>query len=104
MAHLDSPLDPPPSLEELLRPLRDRFRVLEALFTAQEAATAAHCPTALSPEGLAGLAHICRSSAELLDDLVDRLPRPLINTPVEGVRMLSLWPRAGRADAGSQVG
>lgn len=103
MVRLD-PLRKPPSLEELLRPLRDRFRFLESFFATQEAATAARSPTALSTHGLAGLTDICRSGADLLDDLVEHLPRAVINAPVEGIRPLALRPRPAPVVAPDEPG
>ena len=78
--------DAEPTLEELLRPLRDRYRFLEDYFNLQAEAVFAECPTEMSSDGLFGLNEICREGGDLLDDLIDHLPRSVINARVPNVR------------------
>ena len=40
----------------------------------------------MSPHGLFGLNEICREGADLLDDLIDHLPRGVINARVPNVK------------------
>jgi hypothetical protein len=82
-----------PTLEEFLRPLRDRYRFLEDYFNLQAEAVFASCPTEMSPDGLFGLNEICREGGDLLDDLLDQLPRHVVNLRVRNV--LELGPSPG---------
>jgi hypothetical protein len=88
--------DTEPTLEEFLRPLRDRYRFLEDYFNLQAEASFADCPAEMSTHGLFGLNEICREGGDVLDDLIDRLPRSVINARVPDVRA----PGPGRTTRG----
>jgi hypothetical protein len=71
-----------PTLEEVLRPLRDRYRFLEDHFLLQADAAFADCDTEMSVDGLIGLTEICREGADQLEHLIDVLPEGLIDARV----------------------
>lgn len=71
-----------PTLEEMLRPLRNRYRFLEDHFLIQAAAAFAECDTEMSVDGLIGLTAICREGADQIDRLIDVLPAGVIGARV----------------------
>jgi hypothetical protein len=72
-----------PTLEEVLRSLRDRYRFLEDHFLLQAEAAFAECDTEMSVDGLVGLTAICREGADRIDRLIDVLPADVIDARVQ---------------------
>ena len=64
----------PPSLEERLRVVRERCRLLADMFSIQAEASFLACHVALSPDAFNALTDICRSSADDLDRLAHDIP------------------------------
>jgi hypothetical protein len=71
--------DAPPSLEERLRVVRERCRLLADVFSIQAEASFLACHVALSPDAFNALTDMCRSSADDLERLAQDIPGSIAN-------------------------
>ena len=71
--------DGPPSLEERLRVVRERCRLLADVFSIQAEASFLACHVAMSADAFNALTDICRSSADDLERLAQDIPGSIAN-------------------------
>jgi hypothetical protein len=86
-------LDGPLSLEERLRVVRERCRLLADVFSIQAEATFLACHVSMSADAYHALTDMCRSSADDLDRLAQDIPGEIAN-----------WSPAPLADAPRRPG
>jgi hypothetical protein len=72
-------IDAPLSLEERLRVVRERCRLLADMFSIQAEATFLACHVSLSADAFNALTDICRSSADDLERLAQDIPGAIAN-------------------------
>ena len=72
-------LDGPLSLEERLRVVRERCRLLADVFSIQAEATFLACHVSMSADAYHALTDMCRSSADDLDRLAQDIPGEIAN-------------------------
>jgi len=72
-------VDPPHSLEERLRAIRERCRLLADLFSLQAEASLLAGQVDLSPDACHALMELCRTAADDLEALARALPGSIAN-------------------------
>lgn len=72
-------VDPPHSLEERLRAIRERCRLLADLFSLQAEANLLACQVELSADACHALMELCRTAADDLEALAHALPGSIAN-------------------------
>jgi hypothetical protein len=72
-------IDGPLSLEERLRVVRERCRLLADVFSIQAEATFLACHVSLSADAFNALTDMCRSSADDLERLAQDIPGAIAN-------------------------
>jgi hypothetical protein len=78
--HIPPPwIDAPPSLEERLRVVRERCRLLADVFNIQAEASFLACHVSMSADAFHALTDMCRSSADDLERLVQDIPGSIAN-------------------------
>jgi hypothetical protein len=72
-------LEAPPSLEERLRVVRERCRLLADVFSIQAEAAFLACHVSMSADAYNALTDLCRASADDLERLAQGLPASMAN-------------------------
>jgi hypothetical protein len=72
-------VEAPPSLEERLRVVRERCRLLADLFSLQADAAFLACHVAMTVDAFNALTALCRASADDLERLVREMPGSMAN-------------------------
>jgi hypothetical protein len=71
--------DAPPSLEERLRVVRERCRLMADVFSIQAEASFLACHVSMSADAYNALTDMCRSSADDLERLAQDIPGSIAN-------------------------